>query len=114
MGQKAGKKWQAENNHRNFENNDSISHRGLKGKYMVLGIGYGNFVSMDKIVAVVSPDSAPIKRLIRETKKEKKLIDATAGHRTRSVLIMDNGHVILSANQPETVVQRCNKKDKEV
>ncbi|MGV8123483.1 MAG: extracellular matrix/biofilm biosynthesis regulator RemA family protein [Vulcanimicrobiota bacterium] len=81
---------------------------------MVLGIGYGNFVSMDKIVAVVSPDSAPIKRLIRESKKDKKLIDATAGHRTRSVLIMDNGHIILSANQPETVVQRCNKKDKEI
>lgn len=81
---------------------------------MVLGIGFGNYVSMNRIVAIIRPDSAPIKRLIRESKKDKKMIDATAGHSTRSVIIMDSGQVLLSGINPETLVQRCNKLDKEI
>lgn len=74
----------------------------------LINVGYGTIVAVDRIISIVSPESAPIKRIIQEAKDVKKLIDATYGHRTRSVIIMDNSHVILSAIQPETVANRAN------
>ena len=75
----------------------------------LVNIGFGNIVSSDRIVAIVSPESAPIKRLVQESKDNKTAIDATCGRRTRAVLIMDSGHIILSAVQPETVAGRLDK-----
>ncbi len=75
----------------------------------LINIGFGNFVSAQRIVSIVSPDSAPIKRLVQESKENKSAIDATYGRRTRAVIIMDTGHVILSAVQPETVAGRIDK-----
>ena len=72
-------------------------------------IGFGNVVSANKIVSIVSPEAAPIKRIIQEAKDTKAAIDATCGRRTRAVLIMDSGHVILSAVQPETISARLDK-----
>ena len=75
----------------------------------LINIGFGNIVSANKIVAIVSPESAPIKRIIQEAKDNKMAVDATLGRRTRAVIIMDSGHVILSAVQPETVASRADK-----
>jgi len=69
----------------------------------LINVGFGNMVSSNKIVAIVSPESAPIKRIIQEARERGSLIDATYGRRTRAVIIMDSGHVVLSALQPETV-----------
>ncbi len=71
-----------------------------------LNIGYGNFVSVDKIVAIISPDSAPIKRLIQEAREKGILVDATCGRKTRAVIVTDCERIVLSAMQPETVVNR--------
>ena len=71
-------------------------------------IGFGNMVSANKLVAIVSPDSAPIKRIIGDAKEKGSLIDATYGRRTRAVVVMESDHVILSALQPETVANRLN------
>jgi len=79
----------------------------------LINIGFGNIVSANKIVAIVSPESAPIKRIIQEAKDTKMAVDATLGRRTRAVLIMDSGHVILSAVQPETVAARVDKNEVE-
>ena len=67
----------------------------------LVNIGFGNIVSAQRIVAIVSPESAPIKRMVQEAKDNKTAVDATYGRRTRAVLIMDSGHIILSAVQPE-------------
>lgn len=75
----------------------------------LVNIGFGNVVSANKIVSIVSPEAAPIKRLVQEAKDEKRAIDATCGRRTRAVLIMDSEHVILSALQPETIAARLDK-----
>ena len=75
----------------------------------LVNIGFGNVVSANKIVSIVSPDAAPVKRIIQEAKDGKTAIDATCGRRTRAVLIMDSGHVILSAIQPETIASRVDK-----
>ena len=72
----------------------------------LVNIGFGNVVSANKIVSIVSPEAAPIKRLVQEAKDEKRAIDATCGRKTRAVLIMDSGNVILSAIQPETIASR--------
>jgi regulator of extracellular matrix RemA (YlzA/DUF370 family) len=72
----------------------------------LLNIGFGNTVVTSRIVAIVTPGSAPMKRLKEEAKEEKRLIDATQGRRTRSVIITDSNHVILSAIQAETISQR--------
>ena len=72
----------------------------------LINIGFGNLVSADRLVAVVGPDSAPIKRMVQEARDRGVLIDATYGRRTRAVLIMDSDHVVLSALQPETVAAR--------
>ena len=76
----------------------------------LVNIGFGNMVSSARIVAIVSPESAPIKRIIQDVRDKGLLIDATYGRRTRAVLIMDSGHVILSAIQPETVAGRVTDK----
>lgn len=72
----------------------------------LIHIGFGNVVAAHRIVAIVSPDSAPIKRIIQEARENGSLIDATYGRRTRAVVITDSGHVVLSAVQPETVAHR--------
>ncbi|MBQ2916678.1 MAG: DUF370 domain-containing protein [Clostridia bacterium] len=75
----------------------------------LINIGFGNIVSANRIISIVSPESAPIKRLVQEAKDSKMAVDATYGRRTRAVIIMDSGHVILSAVQPETVASRLDK-----
>ncbi len=72
----------------------------------LLNIGFGNIVSANRIVAIVSPESAPIKRIITDARARDQLIDATYGRRTRAVIVMDSSHVVLSAIQPETVAHR--------
>ena len=72
----------------------------------LLNIGFGSTVVADRVVAIVSPNSAPMKRLKDEAKEEKRLIDATFGRRTRSIIIMDSNHIVLSAIQSETISQR--------
>jgi len=72
----------------------------------LINIGFGNIVSANRVIAIVSPESAPIKRIVSEAKENGKLIDATYGRRTRGVIITDSGHIILSAIQPETVAHR--------
>lgn len=72
----------------------------------LLNIGYGNIVSANRIISIVSPESAPIKRIVQDAKNRGTLIDATFGRRTRSVIIMDNESVVLSAIQPETIANR--------
>lgn len=75
----------------------------------LVNIGFGNIVSAERIVAIVSPEAAPIKRMVQEAKDNKTAVDATCGRRTRAVIITDSGHVILSAVQPETVAGRIDK-----
>ncbi|NLM69679.1 MAG: DUF370 domain-containing protein [Firmicutes bacterium] len=72
----------------------------------LINIGFGNIVAANRIVSIVSPESAPIKRIIQEARERGMLIDATYGRRTRAVIITDSDHVILSAVQPETVAHR--------
>jgi len=76
----------------------------------LINIGFGNIVSANRIVAIVSPESAPIKRIIQESREKGVLVDATYGRRTRAVIITDSDHVVLSAVQPETVAQRLSSK----
>lgn len=78
-----------------------------------INIGFGNIASIDRIVAVVSPESAPIKRLIQEAKDKGKVIDATYGRKTRAVIITDCDYIILSAIQPETMAQRFENINKQ-
>ncbi|KGP76907.1 hypothetical protein JT05_02125 [Desulfosporosinus sp. Tol-M] len=77
----------------------------------LINIGFGNIVSANRIISIVSPESAPIKRIIQEARDEGMLIDATYGRRTRAVIICDSQHVILSAVQPETVANRLSIKE---
>lgn len=77
----------------------------------LINIGFGNMVSANRVVAVVSPESAPIKRVIQDAKERGMAIDATYGRRTRAVIVMDSGHVVLSALQPETVANRLHNKE---
>lgn len=72
----------------------------------LINIGFGNMISAARLVAIVSPESAPIKRIIQEARDNLSLIDATYGRRTRAVIITDSGHTILSALQPETIGNR--------
>ena len=73
-------------------------------------IGFGNIVAANRIIAIVSPESAPIKRIVQEAREKGMLVDATYGRRTRAVIITDSDHVILSAVQPETVAHRLSVK----
>lgn len=77
----------------------------------LINIGFGNIISAERLIAIVSPESAPIKRIITEARAGGMLVDATYGRRTRAVAIMDSGHVILSAVQPETVAHRIVSRD---
>lgn len=77
----------------------------------LINIGFGNMVSANRLVAIVSPESAPIKRIIREAEDKGILVNATYGRRTRAVIVMDSGHIILSSIQPETVAHRMGEKD---
>ncbi|MBQ2839868.1 MAG: DUF370 domain-containing protein [Oscillospiraceae bacterium] len=77
----------------------------------LVNIGFGNMVSSDRIITVVSPDSAPIKRMIQEAKERGMLIDASYGRKTRAVIIMDSDHIILSAILPVSISSRVNGKD---
>ncbi|MHB8789540.1 MAG: DUF370 domain-containing protein [Desulfobulbaceae bacterium] len=72
----------------------------------LVNIGFGNAVKINRILAVVNPGSSPIRKLKEEARKEKKLIDVTEGRRTRAILILDTGHLMLSSVQPETIGQR--------
>ena len=76
----------------------------------LVNIGFGNMISASRLIAMASPESAPIKRIIQDVREKNLLIDATFGRRTRTVIIMDSGHVVLSALQPETVAGRMNSK----
>ena len=76
-----------------------------------INIGYGNMVAVDRIVTLVSPDSAPIKRLIQDAKDDGRVIDVTCGRKTRAVIITDSEHVILSALQTETIANRLETND---
>lgn len=73
-----------------------------------IGIGYGSIINASRVVALVSPESAPIKRLIQEAREKGNLVDSTYGRKTRSVLIMDSGHVVLSLITPETIGSRLS------
>lgn len=75
----------------------------------LINIGFGNMISASRLITIVSPESAPIKRIIQESRDNGMLIDATYGRRTRAVIIMDSDHVILSAVQPETVAARMQE-----
>ncbi len=77
----------------------------------LINIGFGNIVSANRIITVVSPESAPIKRLIQEGRERGLLVDATYGRRTRAVIVTDSDHIILTAVQPETIANRLNAKD---
>ncbi len=78
----------------------------------LINIGFGNMVSANRVIAVISPEAAPIKRLIQEKREKGNLIDATYGRRTRAVIIVDSDHVILAAILPETISNRLNSKEK--
>ena len=75
----------------------------------LINIGFGNIVAANRIIAIVSPESAPIKRIVQEAKDDGSAIDATYGRKTRAVIIMDSGHIVLSSVQPETVAGRLDK-----
>ena len=77
----------------------------------LINIGFGNMIAADRIIAIVSPDSAPVKRMIQESRDRKRVIDATQGRRTRAVIQTDSDHVVLSAIQPETIAGRVGQRD---
>ena len=79
----------------------------------LINIGYGSLVTSERLVAVVAPDSAPIKRTIQEAREDGRLIDATYGRRTRAVIVTDSDHVILSANLPDTIADRLEAQEEE-
>lgn len=81
-------------------------------KLHFLNIGYGNMVSANRVIALISPDSAPVKRIIQDAKEKGTLIDATYGRKTRCVIVMDDGHIVLSSNMPETVGGRLSAEQK--
>lgn len=76
----------------------------------LISIGLGNYISADRVIAIVSPDSAPIKRMVSEAKDSGTAIDSTYGRRTRAVIVMDSGQIVLSSLQPSTLMERNNTK----
>ncbi len=80
----------------------------------LINVGFGNVVATDKIVAIITPDSAPAKRLVQRAKEEERVIDATQGRRTRSILIMDRNQIVLSSLQPDTLSGRYEGKNLKV
>ncbi|MFW5781652.1 MAG: DUF370 domain-containing protein [Candidatus Muiribacteriaceae bacterium] len=79
----------------------------------LINIGFGNFINRNRVVAIISPDSAPIKRLKDEARKAQKLVDATCGRKTRCIIVTDSDHVVLIPLQPETIAGRFEKDDEE-
>lgn len=77
----------------------------------LIHVGFGNIVNEDKIIAIVSPDSAPIKRLVQHAKEDGSIVDATQGRKTKSVILMENSKVVLSALTPETIAGRAGLKE---
>ena len=77
---------------------------------LIVNLGFNNIVMRDRIIAVVAPEAAPVKRMREEARRNRKLIDATHGRRTRAIVITDSDHVILSSAQPETIAQRIAEK----
>ena len=77
----------------------------------LINIGFGNLVSADRLLAIISPDSAPVKRMVQESRERGLLIDATYGRKTASVLIMDNDHLVLSALSPDKISGRASEED---
>ncbi len=77
----------------------------------MVNVGFGSMVSSERLIAIIGPDSAPVKRMIQEARDSGSLIDATYGRRTRAVLVMDSDHIVLSALQPETVSARMSGKE---
>ncbi len=85
-------------------------------KIKLINVGFGNIVVSSRIVAIISPDSAPIKRFLADAREKNEVIDATYGRKTRAVLVLDSGHIILSALHPETIASRIegtNEKEEE-
>lgn len=78
---------------------------------VLMNIGFGNVVNTDKVITIINPDSAPAKRMVQKAKEEERLVDATQGRRTKSIILIESGHIILSALQPETLAGRFNGKD---
>ena len=76
---------------------------------MLINVGYGNIVNMDKVVSIVRTEAAPIKRMIQVAKDSNMAIDATCGSKTKCILIMDSGHIVLSALLPDTIENRVNE-----
>ena len=76
----------------------------------LINIGFGNMVNADRVIGIVSPDSAPIKRMIQEVREKGLLIDASFGRSTKAVIVMDSGNVVLSALPPETIAARCEER----
>lgn len=79
----------------------------------LINVGFGNMVSANRVISIISPESAPVKRIIQEAKESKMAIDATLGRRTRAVIMMDSGHVVLSSIQPETIAGRFTGTEEE-
>ena len=79
----------------------------------LVNVGFGNLISAERLISVVGPDSAPVKRMIQEARERGNLVDATYGRRTQAVLIMDSDHIVLSALRPETVATRMGGKETE-
>lgn len=77
----------------------------------LINIGYGNLISSERMISVVSPDAAPIKRMVQDAKERGTLIDASCGRKTKAVIFTDNGYLVLSALQPETIANRANSKE---
>ena len=78
-----------------------------------INIGFGNLVSADRVIAVVAPESAPVKRIVQEARERQMVIDGTYGRRTRAVLVMDSDHVVLSAISPDAIAGRADSRDEE-
>lgn len=90
-----------------------VSVFGIEVNMKLINIGFGNMISAGRLIAIVSPESAPIKRIIQDAREKGSVIDATYGRRTRAVIVMDSGHVILSAVQPETVAGRLGGEEED-
>ena len=76
----------------------------------LLSIGFGNMVNKDKIVTIINPDSAPAKRIVQRAKETERIVDATQGRKTKSVIVCEDARLVLSALQPDTIMKRCNEK----
>lgn len=83
------------------------SNSGMK----LMNVGFGNMIAVERLTAIITSDSAPVKRMIQEARENNRLIDATCGRRTRSVIVIDSNQLVLSAIQPETIAGRLNSKE---